>query len=443
MSFLQIPAGMTRRHFMSHLAGGSAMVLPAMSFTNAVMAASSDLRKRHKSCIMLWMNGGPATIDMWDLKPGAPTAGEFKPIDTSLPGLQICEHLPLIAKEMKDLCVVRSMSTKEADHNRGRYYMHTGYVPNPNIEHPSYGSVVARVMEDQSKSLNLEIPPFVAVGGGSEGPGFLGMTWAPFVVNSNGDVRDLHMNLDKDRLAQRMAMLTAIESNFIGQVGGDSGGGRAARGKTGGGGTTPAGEHAKILDKTVKLMTSKQMDAFKVNGESQAVRDRYGNTGFGKGCLMARRLVEAGVPFIEVDLGGWDTHANNFRTLQTQKLPELDKAMSALVGDLRERGLLDDTAIIWLGEFGRTPRINGNAGRDHWARSWSVVVGGAGFKRGTVVGKTNSDGTMVDTEPYTSQDLMASVCKSLGISLDTTFTSNNGRPMKIANSGRVIKELFA
>ncbi len=158
---------------------------------------------------------------------------------------------------------------------------------------------------------------------------------------------------------------------------------------------------------------------------------------------MARRLVEAGVPFVEVDLGGWDTHANNFTSLKNQKLPELDKAMSALVSDLAERGLLDDTVIMWMGEFGRTPRINGNAGRDHWARSWSVVVGGGGFKRGIAVGKTNSDGTMVETEAYTSQDLMASVIKALGISLDTTFTSNNGRPMKIANSGRVIKELFA
>ncbi len=158
---------------------------------------------------------------------------------------------------------------------------------------------------------------------------------------------------------------------------------------------------------------------------------------------MARRLVELGVPFIEVDLGGWDTHANNFTAHKTRLQPEVDKAFSALVSDLNDRGLLNDTVIVWLGEFGRTPRINGGAGRDHWARSWSVVVGGGGFKGGTVVGKTNSDGTNVETEPYTSQDLMASVLKALGISLDTSFTSNNGRPMKIANSGKVIKDLFA
>jgi len=157
---------------------------------------------------------------------------------------------------------------------------------------------------------------------------------------------------------------------------------------------------------------------------------------------MARRLVEMGVPFIEVDLGGWDNHQDIFPTLQNQKLPELDKAMSALISDLHDRGRLEDTTIIWMGEFGRTPNINGNGGRDHWARSWSVVVGGGSFNKGLVVGETSSDGKEVITEPYTSQDLMASVLKSMGISLETTFTAKNGRPMKIANSGKTIKELF-
>jgi uncharacterized protein (DUF1501 family) len=176
--------------------------------------------------------------------------------------------------------------------------------------------------------------------------------------------------------------------------------------------------------------------------EPKEVQEKYGTTGFGRGCLLARRLVEAGVPFVEVDLGGWDMHADIFPTLADRKLPELDKAMAALVSDLADRGMLDDTAIIWMGEFSRTPNINGGGGRDHWARSWSVVVGGAGFKRGVVVGETSSDGKEVVTEPYSSQDVMASVLKSLGISLETTFTAKNGRPMKIANSGKVIKELF-
>jgi uncharacterized protein (DUF1501 family) len=184
-----------------------------------------------------------------------------------------------------------------------------------------------------------------------------------------------------------------------------------------------------------------------ISREPAAVLEAYGaqpgEASFANNCLLARRLVEQGVPFIEVDLGGWDNHADIFKTLSDNKLPELDKAMAALVSDLAERGLLDDTAIIWMGEFSRTPNINGNGGRDHWARSWSVAVGGAGFKRGVVVGETSSDGKEVVTEPYSAQDLMASVLKSLDISLETTFTAKNGRPMKIANAGKVIKELFA
>jgi uncharacterized protein (DUF1501 family) len=273
---------------------------------------------------------------------------------------------------------------------------------------------------------DLQIPPFVSVGGGSVGPGFLGMAWAPFVVNSNGQVRNLDMGIDESRLYQRMKALQLIETSFIEQKRGSA-----------------AEEHAKVLDKTLNLMTSAQMDAFKVNKEPKEVMDRYGTDGFARGCLMARRLVEAGVPFIEVDYGGWDNHANIFPTLQNTKLPVIDKAISALVEDLSQRGLLQDTAIIWMGEFSRTPRINGNTGRDHWARSWSVVLGGAGMKGGIAVGKTNDDGTTVETDPYTSQDVMATVCKALGISLETTFTSKSGRPMKIANGGKVIKELFA
>ena len=417
------PSGMSRRHFMEHLAGASALTFPAMAFTNSMQLHAADLQKRQKSAILLWMGGGPSTIDLWDMKPGAPTGGPFKPISTS-GDVEICEHLPMMAKQMHHMSIVRSMSTREADHGRGRYYMHTGYVPNPNIEHPSYGSVVAHELANQR--LNLEIPPFVSVGGASVGPGFLGMSWAPFVVNANGNVRNLGMGIDEKRLMQRVETLRLIETGFIGQNRGSA-----------------ATDHAKVLGKTLKLMTSEQMQAFKVRKESTSVQERYGMNNFGRGCLMARRLVEAGVPFVEVDLGGWDNHNGIFPTLQNNRLPTLDRAMSALIEDLEQRSMLDDTAIIWMGEFGRTPRINGNAGRDHWARSWSVVVGGAGMNGGLGIGETNSEGTAVESDPYTSEDLMASICKALGISLETTFTSNNGRPMKIANSGQPIRELFS
>jgi hypothetical protein len=404
------------------MAGAGALAGPAFALTSTLKANAQTMSKANKSAILLWMSGGPPTIDIWDLKSGAPTGGPSVPIATT-GNAQISSLMPQTAKQMHNLSVIRSMSTREADHERGRYYMHTGYVPNPNIVHPSYGAVIAHELEDQVP--DLEIPPFVAIGGGSEGPGFLGMAYAPFRVDSNGRIRDLDMRIEQQRLAQRFALLEAMEQQFIDQ----------RRGMA-------AIDHAKVLGKTRMLLTSQQMAAFKVESEPTEVKERYGNSGFGRGCLMARRLVEAGVPFIEVDMGGWDLHQNCFTSLDT-KLPELDTAMSALVEDLEQRGLLANTVVIWMGEFGRTPRINGDAGRDHFARAWSAVVGGGKLKGGLAVGETSSDGTQVISEPYSSEDLMATVCQGLGISLETTFTSNNGRPMKIANGGRPIPELFA
>ena len=415
------PAGMNRRHFMSHLAGASALALPAMTLTSSVRAAAETLKKNHKSAILLWMGGGPPTIDIWDIKSGAPTGGPSRAIGTA-GNAQISDKLPTVAKHMDRLSVIRSMSTREADHERGRYYMHTGYVPNPNVMHPSYGAVVAH--ETEHLVPDLDIPLFVSVGGASEGPGFLGMAYAPFQVDSNGRIRNLDMKMQEQRLAQRFALLETIETQFINE----------RRGMA-------AEDHAKVLAKTNSLLTSDQMKAFNVQSEPEDMKELYGNSGFGRGCMLARRLVESGVPFVEVNMGGWDLHQNCFTTLDN-KLPEMDKAMGALMEDLKQRGLLDSTVVIWMGEFGRTPRINGNAGRDHYARAWSAVVGGGPINGGLAIGETSADGTQVESEPYSSEDLMATVCQAMGISLQTTFTSNNGRPMKIANGGRVISELF-
>lgn len=422
MQVWSTPRGMSRRHFMTHLAGASALAAPAWALTNTLRANAQTLRSNQKSAILLWMGGGPPTIDIWDLKPGAPTGGPSRPMATNGNAV-ISDKLVNVAKHMDKLSVIRSMSTREADHDRGRYYMHTGYVPNPNILHPSYGAVIAHELESQNP--DLEIPPFVSVGGASEGPGFLGMAYAPFQVDSNGRIRDLDMRLEHQRLAQRFALLETVEGRFINQRRG-----------------LAATDHAKVLAKTRSLLTSDQMKAFRVDSEPQEIRDQYGNSGFGRGCLLARRLVEAGVPFIEVNMGGWDLHQNCFTQLDT-KLPEMDKAMGALMEDLYQRGLLSNTVVIWMGEFGRTPRINGETGRDHYARAWSAVVGGGPLNGGLAIGETSADGTMVETEPYSSEDLMATVCQALGISLQTTFTSNNGRPMKIANGGRPIPELFS
>jgi uncharacterized protein (DUF1501 family) len=251
------------------------------------------------------------------------------------------------------------------------------------------------------------------------------MAYAPFQVDANGQIRDAEMNVTAQRMYDRMKLLSALETRFIDERRGSA----------------PL-EHAKILKKTNELLTSEQMQAFKVRSEPRDMIEKYGDNNFGRGCLMARRLVEVGVPFIEVQSGGWDLHQNCFTSLQT-KLPELDKAFAALVEDLQQRGLLESTVILCMGEFGRTPRINGTSGRDHFARAWSVVLGGAAIKGGKAIGQTNADGTSVESEPYSSEDLMASVCQALGISLKTVYTARNGRPMKIAGGGKPIAELFA
>lgn len=438
--------GMNRRHFMQHMATAAATV-PAMNFLNHVQANAATVRANQKACILMWMSGGPPTIDIWDLKPGSKNGGEFQPIDTAAPGVQISEHMPETAKVFNDLSVVRSMSTREADHGRGRYYMHTGYVPNPTVVHPTFGSVVS--YEVGSKRSDLEIPSFVSVGGGSGQAGFLGMSHAPFVVGNDGQIRNAPSEEEKKRLPGRMAMLSAVESNFI----------RSKRGEL-------PEAHRDVYKNAVNLMTSAQMDAFDVNkanpalgleAESEETKAMYNpapatggqgmmgrGNGFGQSLLMARRLVQVGVPFVEVNLGGWDLHNDVFNTLKNQRLPVIDAGISALTKDLKQRGMLDDTVIVWMGEFGRTPRINQNVGRDHWAASWANLIGGGGLNNGQAVGATDKDGVRVadNSKAYLPGDIWATVAYAMGIPLNTVHTSKRGRPMKLANGGTPIKELI-
>lgn len=419
---LTIPHGMGRRHFLRHLATSAATV-PTLQFLSHLDARAAEVRRKQKACILMWMGGGPPTIDIWDLKPGSKNGGEFKPIATKAPGVQISELMSKTAQVMDNLSLVRSMSTREADHTRGRYYMHTAYVPNPTVVHPTFGSVVAR--ELGSKRSELEIPPFVSVGGASGSPGFLGMLYAPFVVDSNGRIRNTETDrADRVRLQQRLAMLNVIETNFI----------RSKRGDV-------PQAHQDVYKKAVNLMTSKQMTAFRVADEKPEVQAAYGNNNFGRGLLMARRLVETGVPFVEVNLGGWDLHNGVFTGLRN-RLPMLDQGIAALTNDLKQRGMLDDTVLVWMGEFGRTPRINANTGRDHWASSWTTMIGGGGLQNGQAVGQTDADGVRVKDDPRKPGDIWATVAHALGIPLDTVYTSKRGRPMKIANGGRAIKELI-
>lgn len=429
------PDGMSRRHFMRHLTA-SAATLPALNFISHVQANAAELKKRNKACILMWMSGGPPTIDIWDLKPGSKNGGEFQPIDTK-GDLQISEHMPKTAQVMDNLSVVRAMSTREADHARGRYYMHTTYVPNPTVVHPAFGSVVS--YELGTKRKELEIPAFVSIGGGGSSPGFLGMSHAPFLVDTSGRIRNADMDdVSPERLQQRLSMLGVIEDNFI----------QSQRGEF-------PQAHKDIYKKAVNLMTSKQMEAFKVDQEKPETIAAYtgtpaqggmmgGGGQFGRSLVMARRLVESGVPFVEVDFGGWDLHAGVFNNLKTQKLPALDAGISSLVADLKARGMYDDVCLVWMGEFARTPRINQDVGRDHWAASWSVMIGGGGLKGGVAVGETDKDGISVASgKSYLPGDIWATVAHQLGIPLETVHTSKRGRPMKIANGGTPIKELLS
>ncbi len=417
--------GMTRRHFMSHAALGSAAILGANEFLDHFQLNAAEVTKNRKACILVWLGGGAPTIDMWDLKPGSKNGGEFKPISTA-GDLQICEHLPGIAKQMDSLSVVRSMSTREADHMRGAYFMHTGFVPNPTVVHPTFGSVVS--YEIGAKRKELEIPAFVSIGGGGMSPGFLGMSHAPFTVDAGGRIRNAEMaGIDPNRLGARLSMLETIEDGFIKSNRGDAG-----------------QSHKDVYSKAVNLMRSEQMQAFRIDSEKPEVREAYGRGGFGDSLLMARRLVEVGVPFIEVNApGSWDLHNDVFNTLKNQRLPQLDKGVAALTADLKQRGMLDDTVIVCMGEFGRTPRINQNSGRDHWATSWSVLIGGGGLKSGLAIGETDEDGTRIIGDSYLPSDLWSTVAYALKIPLDTVHTSKRGRPMKIAGGGQPIKGLIS
>jgi hypothetical protein len=411
---------MDRRHFLKHLAGLSAFALPGGAFLQTLRAASGQLRKEHKSLIILWMTGGPPTIDLWDLKPESSNGGEFKPIKTTAPGIEICEHLPLCARQMKHLSIIRSLSTSEGDHQRGRVLMHTARRPDPAVQFPSIGSVVSNQLTPEE----LALPGFISVNGATEGPGFLGMNYAAFTVQDPSrppenlkppDIIGTDF-LQSERVRRRQRLFYEIEDHFIGQRRGDA-----------------AQAHSDVYKKAFNLVASPLGKVFNISSEKKNLLEDYGANNFGRGCLLARRLVEAGVPVIEVDLGGWDLHQRIFPTLKNERLPVLDRGMSALVRDLVDRGLWSSTVLLWMGEFGRTPHINANAGRDHWPRCWSVVIGGGTLKGGRAFGATDAPGTDIKGDERASVgDLFATVYHALGIDPALKIRDPQGRPLAIA-----------
>jgi hypothetical protein len=407
----------------------------------AADAARNPQRKR--SCILLWMAGGPATIDLWDLKPGHANGGPFRQIEAA-PGLQISEHLPRVARHGKHLAVVRSMSTKEGDHGRATYYLRTGNLPQGAIQYPTLGSLVSKELGDPAAELPnfVAVSPFRGFSQGAFGPGFLGPNYAPLVVGEgnfgepqpgdNADrslrVQDLDrpVNVGPSQAESRYELLRGLEQSFLAERP-----------------TLVAESHATAYDRAVRLMQSVGAKAFDLAEESAKVRDGYGRNLFGQGCLLARRLVERGVPFVEVNLGGWDTHQNNFESVK-RLCGILDPAWGQLMTDLDARGLLETTTIIWMGEFGRTPRINQGTGRDHFPNAWSAVLAGGGLRGGQAYGKTIEDGTKVEGTPTGVPDFLATLCAALGIDHLKQNPSNVGRPIRIVDkSAKVIKDIIA
>ncbi len=446
--------GMNRRHFLKHLAGLSALALPGMQFIQALRAAAPALKKDNKSLIILWMGGGPSTIDLWDLKPGEATGGEFKPIKTSATGVEISEILPSVAKQMDHLSIIRSLNSNEADHMRGTQKMNTGRTPSPIVQHPSIGSVASSLLTPK----DLPLPGFVGIGGTAQGigAGFLGSMYAPFTVQNAGqppanikppESLGQRMELD-ERLRRRQRLFYAVEDTFRDRLiphlaptakNEEERKKQEAERKAVG---DPAVSHEQMYEKAFDLTVSPLRTVFEIRNEPAKLKDEYGgeSNGFGMGCLLARKLVEKGVTCVEVDLGGWDNHGNIFPTLRNGNGPRLDKGMGGLVKDLVDRGLWKNTVLVWMGDFGRTPRINQGAGRDHWARGWSVVVGGGAIKGGRTYGSTSKDGLDIKDDPCTVGDLFATLYKGMGLDPTTQVRDNLGRPLNIAE-GKPLKGL--
>jgi uncharacterized protein (DUF1501 family) len=415
--------------------------------------AKSPQRKR--SCILLWMSGGPSQLDTFDLKPGHENGGPFKEIATSVAGIKISEHLPMVAKQMNQLALVRSMATKEADHGRATYQMRTGHLPGGPVQYPTMGSLFSKELEQSGAELPnfVSIAPFRFFSPAAYGPGFLGPQYAPLIVgetqqgiiNIPGQQQpkpeeslrlqdvDVPDGVTAERSAARIKLLTEVQDDFL-----------ASRS------SISSQSQKAAYQRAVTLMRSKATKAFDLDEEPRELRDRYGRNLFGQGCLLARRLIERDVPFVEVSLAnmpgtllGWDTHLNNFDSVKRLS-GVLDPAWATLLEDLKDKGRLESTLVVWMGEFGRTPKINGQQGRDHWPNTWTSVLGGGGIKGGQVIGKTSADGMEVADRPVSAEDMIGTIAAALGIDGQKQNNSNVGRPIRVVEpTAKPIKEVLA
>jgi hypothetical protein len=398
-------------------------------------------KKTADAVIMVWLAGGPATIDMWDLKPDAPEGirGEFKEIDTKADGIRISEHLPKMAQVIDKATIVRSLNHTIPSHGPATVFMTTGNKPTPAVQYPALGSLATKLLPAAKG-----VPPFVSFSelrnGSAGGAGYLGTAYNPFIVEGgaggkgggggNLRVRDIQLptGITLEELENRDKLLQGFDSAF-----------------------RDADKSADLVDgldafhkEALEILRSdKTKKAFDLTQEKQEARERYGMDPFGQGVLAARRLVEAGVRFVTVSIGGWDTHGQNFNALSKNLLPKLDQTLSALIADLADRGTLDRTIVYCAGEFGRTPKINKNSGRDHWARSMAVVLAGGGFKAGYAHGTTDKEGMAPATEACTPDDVSSTIFQCLGIDPHTELQTPTGRPVQLFREGKVVEKLLA
>lgn len=381
-------------------------------------------REPAQSVIVLWLAGGPSQLDTFDPKPGTKIAGGTGAVDTALKGVRLAEGFERLAAEMRDVSLVRSLVSKEGDHERGTYLMKTGFRPEPTVEHPALGAICCHELPAGDTS----IPRHVSIlpGQWPARGGFLGGALDAFQVGDPaGPLPDVSSIVPHDRDARRVGDLDVVERAFA------KGRARAA----------DATLHRDSVRRARTMMASEQLRAFDVRQEPSDVRAEYGDTPFGRACLAARRLTEAGVRCVEVTLDGWDSHVNN-RKLQRGRVDILDPAFSALIRDLRRRELLSRTVVLCLGEFGRTPSVNLAGGRDHWPNGFSMALAGGGLAGGRVVGETDPDAKRDPVRPCTIADVHATVLTALGINPRKELQAPVGRPVKLCE-GQVIPELLA
>lgn len=431
--------GLTRRDALR--LGTASIFGSAIGLSDLVRAGEDPLNRNDLSLIYVFLHGGQSHLDTFDLKPDAPAEfrGEFKPIKTKIPGLLMSEHLPKMAAQLDKYSIIRSFRHHNSDHGPADHYMLTGYFPaagfnsnlSPNNQRPTAGSIVSKSLGSRGS-----VPAYVALPKmhPSGGPAYLGASHAPFVIEAdpsspNFSVPDLVPPpvIAANRMNDRRKLLENVDKYH-----------KALE--------VQANSNAKTIStfrsRAFDLMTSQEAKkAFDIHSEPEKLRDEYGRHTLGQSCLMARRLTEAGVRCVTIDHSNWDTHDGNFEVLKKTLLPVYDTAISTLFRDLADRGRLDKTLVVVTGEFGRTPRINKNAGRDHWGSAFSVVVGGGGIKPGIVVGKTDARAEKPSSDPYGPEDLFATMLNSLGINPKGEFHMPDGRPVGIVNNGRIISEL--